>query len=171
MSDYDWSLFDIFLRINAPAKYIFDSWATARGLVSFFVAKASFESAQGVVRGGAEHASVGDRYEWAFIHGPVIEGEMCEMTRDVSLAFTFASGIVTIKIDPLPGGSLLNLRQEGIPTTADAMVNEHINCRGAWIHFMTVLKIQLEHGVDGRDVDPTTAGSLATRYRPPWSPT
>jgi hypothetical protein len=42
----------------------------------------------------------------------------------------------------------------------------HANCRGAWVYFLTVLKILLEKGVDGRDMSRETGASFSTYFNP-----
>jgi hypothetical protein len=42
----------------------------------------------------------------------------------------------------------------------------HNNCRAAWVYFLTVLKVLMEHGIDGRDKTRETGASFATHFDP-----
>ena len=63
--------------------------------------------------------------------------------------------------------TLVHLQQKNMLTTEENKIDEHLNCRGAWIHFLTVLKSVVEFNVDCRDKEATTAGSFGTWFFPP----
>ena len=41
-----------------------------------------------------------------------------------------------------------------------------VNCRAAWVYFLTVLKIGIEKGVDSRDKTRETGSSFSTYFDP-----
>ena len=82
------------------------------------------------------------------------------------MRFTFGDSKVCISVQPYRKGTLTRLRQFDIPDHADARMHIHANCRGAWVYFLTVLKILLEKGVDGRDMSRETGASFSTYFNP-----
>lgn len=164
---WDWSAFDVYLAVRAPPERVLERWRTAAGLESFFIRTAVFRSPSGEVRGPHEPALPGDRYLWTYWHGARSEGQVLAGRDGDEVSFTFGpTATVRLRCRATHGGCLIELRQENIADTEDARAHEHLNCRGGWIHFLTVLKGLVEHGVDIRDRDPATAGSLSTRFRP-----
>lgn len=161
MSAYDWSRFEVYLHVRAPAAAAWRAWATASGLESFFLAQARY-----LGRLPEEEAQPGDAYEWAFIHGPRMTGRVTEVTPGSSFGFTFGECLARVRFSERAGVTCVHLEQWNIPLTDEGRVEVHLSCRGAWIYFLTVLKARLELGVDARDHDPATAGSLAVWFAP-----
>ncbi len=166
MKNYDWSKFDIYFYIESPPAVIFDKWATATGLESFFMRKVVYETAEGKPRDGNARVKAGDTYKWEFIYGPVIKGEILDARLSRKFSFSFGDSIVDIVFTKSDGRTLVHLRQRNIPVDEDSKVHIHLNCRGAWIHFLTVLKSVIEFNTDCRDQVTLTGGSLATGFFP-----
>ena len=74
--------------------------------------------------------------------------------------------MVSVIVRPYRGGALLRLRQSEIPDSEEARVHVHLNCRAAWVYFLTVLKVRLEHGIDARDRSRETGSSYSTYFNP-----
>jgi uncharacterized protein YndB with AHSA1/START domain len=128
------------------------------------------ESPKGGPRDRHEPVHAGDRYTWEFIHGPTVEGTILDVEPNRRVAFTFGGDTkVDVLLTKTGTRTLVHLRQWNMATSAERMVNEHLNCRGAWIHFLTVLKSVLEYGADCRDKDPKTGGSVGIGFLPELS--
>jgi len=166
METYDWSKFDIYFYINSSVDKIFDKWATASGLESFFMKKVDYESKNDETRDKNIHVRAGDRYTWEFYYGSIIEGEIIEVEQNKKVSFTFGDSIVDVLLTGSNKRTLIHLCQRNIPLSEEAKIHVHLNCRGAWIHFLTVLKSVLEFNVDCRDKELLTAGSISTRFFP-----
>jgi uncharacterized protein YndB with AHSA1/START domain len=166
MSSYDWSKFDIFIYIESTPEILFDKWATSAGLESFFMKNVKYESADGEPRASNEHVKKDDRYTWEFIHGSVLNGAIVEVILNQKVSFTFGESIVDVLFIKSKNRTLVHLIQRNIPTDEESKVDTHLNCRGAWIHFLTVLKSVIEFNVDCRDKESLTGGSLATGFTP-----
>lgn len=163
---YDWSRFDIVFYYDQPPGTVFRAWATAQGLTSFFVETASFATTAGAERAPQDTAMPGDRYRWDWRHPYWLEGEVIGVEQDRALSFTFGSMLVTVRLASIDGKTELQLRQTGIPDSADGRVFGHLNCRSCWIFFLTNLKSVLGTGVDLRDEDPGRVSSMEVGFVP-----
>jgi len=129
--------------------------------------KVKYISSDGEPRGRNEHIKPDDRYTWEFIHGSILEGVIVEVKLNQKISFTFGDeSIVDVLFIKSDNRTLVHLIQRNIPKTENSKVNIHLNCRGAWIHFLTVLKSVIEFNVDCRDKEALTGGSLATGFTP-----
>ena len=166
MSNYDWSKFDIYIYMESTPEILFDKWATSAGLESFFMKKVKYESANGESRAGDEHVRKDDKYTWEFVHGSVLNGVVVDVILNKQVSFSFGESIIDVKFIKSNNRTLVHLIQRNIPTDEESKVDTHLNCRGAWIHFLTVLKSVIEFNVDCRDKESSTGGSLATGFVP-----
>ena len=170
MNTYDWSKFDIYIYIKSAPETLFNKWTTAEGLESFFMNEVQFESKDGKKRTKIEYVKPGDKYKWEFIHSSIIHGIILDVEQNRKISFTFGddpdASIVDVLFIKSNNRTLLHLSQKNIPTSDEAKVNIHLNCRGAWIHFLTVLKSVVEFNIDCRDKEPLTGGSLAAGFVP-----
>jgi uncharacterized protein YndB with AHSA1/START domain len=162
---YDWSKFDIYFFLSAPPKTVFDSWATPRGLESFFVKRCT-ASAEGKDRRADESFLENDYYNWDWFFDYSSSGRILNIHDGKSLSFTFGKCVVTVEFRPHDDGTLLHLCQSGMSPTEEDKTRIHLDCRGGWIYFLTNLKALLEHQVDVRDKRPDTSRSLAINFVP-----
>jgi hypothetical protein len=126
-----------------------------------------YESSNGEPRDRNAHVKPGDQYKWEFIHGPIIRGVIIDVEPDRKISFTFGDeSKVDVLLTKSGERTLVHLCQRDIPLTTEGMVVEHLNCRGAWIHFLTVLKSVVEFKVDCRDKESLTGGSLTVGFFP-----
>jgi len=163
---YDWSRFDIVFYYDQTPDQVFQAWATATGLTSFFIDRAVFTGPEGGERGPDEVAVAGDRYRWDWRHPYWLEGEVTHVIADREIGFTFGSMQVSIRLSPVDGQTELHLIQTGIPDSSDGRVFGHLNCRSCWIFFLTNLKAVLDTGKDLRDQDPARASSMEVGFAP-----
>lgn len=162
----DWTEFSLHVAIGAAPEEIFERWSTAQGLESFFVEMMRITGPDGVERGHDEPAEPGDRFIWRWQNGRRVRGEFLAPVEEDEVRFTFVDSTVSVRAVPYGEGSLVQLRQFGIPDTDEARMHIHANCRGGWVYFLTVLKTLLEHGVDGRDPSRETGASFSTYFDP-----
>jgi uncharacterized protein YndB with AHSA1/START domain len=162
----DWTRFDLHVAIDAPPERAVGAWATASGMESFFVEMMRITGPGGAERGPAEEARPGDRFVWRWHNGRRLRGEYLAPESEGEVRFTFGESKVCVSARPYRSGCLLRLRQYGIPVAEADRMHVHVNCRAAWVYFLTVLKILLEHGIDGRDKTRETGASFSTYFDP-----
>jgi uncharacterized protein YndB with AHSA1/START domain len=153
MSDaYDWTQFTVHMHYYAPIEKVFQAWATAAGLESFFLSSALHASPDGSRRALDKPAVRGDRYQWTWLHGPGIEGEFLACDPGRSVAFTFGEDMrVDVELRVVEDSVEVRLHQTGCAKEDPQRAWQHLNCRSCWVYFMTNLKSVLEHGRDLRD--------------------
>jgi uncharacterized protein YndB with AHSA1/START domain len=132
----------------------------------FFVEVMRITGPDGAERPIDQPAAPGDRYLWRWPTGRYVRGEYLATARADEVSFTFGESKVCVAVRPYSSGTLLRLRQFGIPDRDDARMHIHVNCRAAWVYFMSVLKTLLEKGVDGRDMTRGTGASFSTYFDP-----
>ena len=165
---YDWSRFHIGLFLNARPQRVFRAWATAQGLESFFIKKATFTGKDGGVRRADEPAHVGDTYDFQFVHDFRLRGNVLEVSEPQRFKFTFG-GSMTVDVEialQSDGRTRCALTQESIPTEQSERPYSHMNCRSCWIYFLMALKARLEHGIELRDLNPDTADAVSVHFQP-----
>jgi uncharacterized protein YndB with AHSA1/START domain len=162
----DWTQFDLHVSIAAEPERTLEAWSTSDGMEAFFVEMMCITNPDGVLRGGNEPARAGDRFLWRWPTGRYIRGEYLPTENENEIRFTFGESKVCISARPYRNGTLLRLRQFEIPDHEEARMHVHVNCRAAWVYFLTVLKVLLEKGVDGRDMTRATGASFSTYFDP-----
>jgi len=164
---YDWTKFDIHLLINSPRKDVFERWVCNWGLESFFVKQATTIDSQGQARNSRDAFKEGDQYKWDWFFNYQNTGKILKVIQDDCIEFTFGTCTVQVELKSFESSTLLHLRQSGIRSNEEDMVNVHLDCRCGWIYFLTNLKAVLEGNVDVRDKNPETSRSLEIGYVPP----
>lgn len=168
--DYDWSKFDIYFYVEASPDDVYQRWLCASGLESFFVQRAHFVDATGNEREPGDPVKEGDTYAWTWWENSVSNGRITSVDEGKRcIAFTFLDCKVSVNVSRNNGATLIHLVQSEIPLTEKAKVCTHLNCRGGWIYFLTVLKGVLEAGVDVREKDPGRTHCLDVVFHPPAS--
>jgi uncharacterized protein YndB with AHSA1/START domain len=157
MQSHDWSQFLLRIPINRDKQNIFDAWTTRAGLESWFLRKAIFTRPDGVQRDRDSRVEVNDTYEWLWHGWPdeiVEKGAILHINGKDLLEFSFGkAGKVTVTVKEESGHSMLELRQNDIPTDADSQVYFHLGCTKGWLFYLTNLKSILEGGLDLRNRD------------------
>lgn len=162
----DWTRFDLHVAINAKPDRILGMWSTIDGMEAFFVEMMRITGPNGAERASNERAKPGDKFVWRWQNGRSVNGEYLEPAAANEVQFTFGESRVCVTASPYRDGSLVRLLQYDIPDNDEARMHVHANCRGGWVYFLTVLKILLEHGVDGRDKTRETGASFSTYFDP-----
>lgn len=162
----EWSEFALHVAIDAPPETILERWRTSGGMESFYVEMMQIADEDGTPRSPDEPARPGDRFVWRWHNGRTVSGEYLKPEGENEVRFTFGESKVSIRAEPWRGGSLVQLRQYEIPEDETSRMHIHANCRGGWVYFLTVLKILLEHGIDGRDQTRETGSSFSTYFDP-----
>jgi uncharacterized protein YndB with AHSA1/START domain len=162
----DWTRFSLHVAIEAEPERVFDSWATSRGMERFFVEMMSIRRPDGQLLDAEEPATEGCRFTWRWDSGAAHSGQYLQVRPGRELGFTFGDSEVRIRCLPYRSCTLLELCQSKMPDTEHHRMHWHCNCRAAWVYFLTVLKIRLERGVDGRDRTRATGGSFSTFFDP-----
>lgn len=167
MSDaYDWSSFDLYFYYDAPLSKVWESWATPRGLCSFFIERCDARDERGEPLPESAELVAGGEYRWTWRHQHELAGRIEAIEHERRLAFTFGPMRVDMEFVDTGAGIRVHLRQTGIgPTDADR-VGGQLNCRSCWIFFMTNLVSVLKSGVDLRDADPARVSSMEVGYVP-----
>ncbi len=155
MSPHDWSKFSIRININAAPRNVFSAWASRAVLERWFLRVAEFTDSQNNIRTAESAIRQGDTYRWLW-HGyddSVVEhGTILELNDTDCLRFTFAgSCLVTITVQREGHETILELRQENIPTDEESRVRYHLGCLTGWTFYLANLKSVLEGGIDLRN--------------------
>jgi uncharacterized protein YndB with AHSA1/START domain len=164
--DPDWTQFNLHVAIDAAPEDVLRHWSTARGMEDFFVEMMRITGPDGSERDIDETARPGDRYTWRWHSGYRLSGEYLPSAAGNEVRFTFGESTVALQAVPHANGCLLRLSQYGIPESENERMHVHVNCRAAWVYFLTVLKIRIEHGIDGRDTTRETGASFSTAFDP-----
>jgi uncharacterized protein YndB with AHSA1/START domain len=162
----DWTRFHLYVAIDASPEEIFRSWSTSQGMESFFVEMMAIRNPDGRLLDPDETVSSGCHYVWRWDSGALVRGEFLDVLPARELSFTFGESKVRIRVLAQKAGSLLELCQYEMEDTEHNRMHLHSNCRSAWVYFLTVLKILLEHGIDGRDKSRETGASFSSYFDP-----
>jgi uncharacterized protein YndB with AHSA1/START domain len=162
----DWTRFDLHVYIEAEPQTTLEAWSTMDGMESFFVELMRITGPDGAERRPDEPATPGDQYIWRWPTARYVQGEYLKPAASDQVVFTFGESKVCVTAKPYRNGTLLRLCQYDIPDTEQARMHIHVNCRAAWVYFLSVLKTLLEQGVDGRDMTRETGASFSTYFDP-----
>jgi len=155
MAAHDWSKFSTRVNINAAPRDVYAAWTSGAALERWFLRVAEFADSKNNIRAAESIVHPGDTYRWLW-HGyddTVVErGTIVELNDNDYLRFTFAgSCLVTVTIQRQDRETMLELRQEGMPTDEESRVRYHLGCMTGWIFFLSNLKSILEGGIDLRN--------------------
>lgn len=153
MADYDWKQFTLRININAPAKKLYDAWATRRNLESWFVRRSEF-TREGRILNSEEKIQAGDGYRWMW-HGypdtTVESGVVIAANGKDFLEFTFIGMNVSVKMLVEGDETLVELTQYNIGEDDKSKSSFHVGCMQGWTFYLANLKSLLEGGIDLRN--------------------
>ena len=69
MSSYDWSRFTQRINVNAPAKNLYNAFATRAGMESWFLRVCAYKHAVESLLSNKEQVKAGDIYTWLWRMG------------------------------------------------------------------------------------------------------
>jgi len=151
----NWSEFKLRVNINATVSKVYAAWISSAGLMSWFLRKAIFHSADGTLREADEPVAAGDQYEW-YWHGypdSVMEkGKVLSANGRDKLVFTFSLGCpVSISIYTQHDETIVELVESNLPTDEETMRKHYLGDSKGWIFYLANLKSVLEGGLDLRN--------------------
>lgn len=151
----NWSEFKLRVNVNAPIGKVYAAWTSSNGLMSWFLRKAIFHSADGTPRKADEPVAAGDAYEW-YWHGypdSVVEkGKIVSVNEKDKFVFTFSLGCpVTIGIYTQCDETIVELVESNLPTDEETMRKHYVGDSKGWIFYLANLKSVLEGGLDLRN--------------------
>lgn len=152
MNNYNWTLFKATVYVRASVPQIYVAWSTAQGIKQWFPKKATYFSPDGNARKANEMAEAGDNFEWEWIGGHTLKGQVLECEQDKSFKFTFGSPVtVSVNLEEDEGSTRITVLQENIPNTEEGRLNQHLKCRLSWTFYLNNLKAFVELHGDLRD--------------------
>ena len=141
---YDWTQFRQRVFVKAEKERVFRAWTDDREIVKWFPERAVIEPRKG-----------GRIYlEW--IGGDKLDASIIQVRKPSRFVFPFGGKTVEVAVSfkTVRGGTVVELHQYGMPTTARAKAMFHTGCKEGWAFFLTNLKSYLEHRIDLRGHDP-----------------
>ncbi len=152
---YNWKQFTKRIPINAPAKAIYEAWATKKGLESWFLRLAQFTKMDGTIRPVNSLIEKGDKYKWLW-HGyddsAKEEKEILAANGWDKLQFSFSGDcIVTVTIKQEESVNICELVQNMPMDDALQQQSFYIECGSGWAFYLVNLKSILEGGPDLRN--------------------
>jgi Activator of Hsp90 ATPase homolog 1-like protein len=164
MSSYDWGRFTQRINVNAPAKSLYDAFATRFGMESWFLRECEYKHADESLLSNDEQVKTGDVYAWLW-HGwldtTAEMGEFLTANDKDELQFVFGkAGTVTIKIYAAENENIVELTQENIPADEESKFNFHVGCSTGWVFYLANLKSIMEGGIDLRNKNVLLTGVL-----------
>jgi hypothetical protein len=152
-----WNEFNIRIPVNPSIPDLYSAWATQQGIERWFLRSAIYKTSQGSLRGVAEPVQKGDRYHWLWQGYPDDVSESNAVLdangRDY-FQFEFTGQcIVSIRLEPIKGLTMVNLRQHNIPDDSNPATNLFVGCQLGWTFYLTNLKSIFEGGIDLRNKD------------------
>ncbi|MBI5857271.1 MAG: SRPBCC domain-containing protein [Sphingobacteriales bacterium] len=155
---YNWKQFTKRIPIKAPAKAIYDAWATQQGLESWFLRLAQFTKADGTVRPKNNHIETGDKYKWlwyGYDDTVLEEREIISANGWDKIQFSFSGGcVVTVSIKQEEGETICELIQQMPMNDENEQQYFYIECGNGWTFYLSNLKSVLEGGPDLRNRNP-----------------
>jgi uncharacterized protein YndB with AHSA1/START domain len=155
MKNYDWREFTRRIPITAPAKAIYDAWATQQGLESWFLRHSTFTKKDGSLRTRTSYIEAGDTYKWlwyGYDDSVVEEKKILEANGWDRIQFLFSGDcVVTVTIRQEEGQNICALRQQMPMESEDEQRYYFIECGGGWSFYLANLKSVLEGGLDLRN--------------------
>ncbi|NKB71220.1 MAG: hypothetical protein GKR89_29460 [Candidatus Latescibacteria bacterium] len=155
----------------APLTDVFNRFATAEGLESFFIHKAVHTQANGVPRRPDEQVQTGDRYHWTYVHDFAHDGQFQRVETHQLIEFTFGPMAVAVTFRDAGEATEVDLHQTNCASEDPERAWQHVNCRSCWIYFMTNLRSVLAGGPDVRDhAHPEWNDSVSIGFDPSSGP-
>jgi uncharacterized protein YndB with AHSA1/START domain len=157
MNTRSWSEFEVRMPVKADVKTLYDAWTTQTGIERWFLRSAIYTSSDGTTRKETEEVKKDDMYRWLW-HGypdhvmennPVLDANGKDLFQFV---FT-GKCIVTVKLKPINGITMVSLHQGRIPEDNNPATNLFVGCQLGWTFYLTNLKSIMEGGIDLRNRD------------------
>lgn len=147
MQEENWTSFKKMIYIKGDLKRIYSLWATPLGICSWFLSEATYKRNSHSVEGN-DLVKIGDQYEWKWHNWEGKEsGEIVETNNKDHLAFSFADGLVSIRLKEEKNRVLVCLEQRNIAIDEKSKMEIYNGCSNGWSFWLTNLKAFVEHGI------------------------
>jgi hypothetical protein len=155
----DWSQIRLRINIKTTVDKAYTSWATQKGLESWFLKKAPAKGGGGQARKTTELLTKADTYLWTW-HGyhddMRHEGTVLEANGKDRFAFSFSSNCpVTVSIYKEQDEVIVELVEDNIPVDNARIFKHYTSNTMGWTFYLTNLKSVLEGGLDLRNFNPS----------------
>jgi len=154
-----WNQFRRKIYIDASIDRIYQCWATAKELETWFLRSAIFLRTNGDPRSKEELAQANDGYIWTWHNWESQgKGRVTLANGKDNFQFTFDDSKVTIELDRGRDMTLVTLTQEDIAEDEQSKMMVYFGCSNGWTFWLANLKAYLEHGVLLHDTRPDLIG-------------
>lgn len=137
---------------------VYGAWTSRAALERWLLRVAEFTDFRNNIRAADSIIRQGDAYRWlwyGYDDSVVERGTVVELNDTDYLRFTFAGTcLVSVTTKRHEGTTILEVRQENIPTDEESRVRYHLGCLTGWNFYMANLKSILEGGIDLRNKNP-----------------
>jgi uncharacterized protein YndB with AHSA1/START domain len=152
---YDWSSFTKRISVKAPVQALYTLCTTQAGMEAWFLRLAEYRLPNGTLRERDKPTQTGDMHKWLW-HGwcdDVMEsGTTLEANGKDFYKFSFGkAGNVSFRFYKELGETIVEVKQENIPTDEQGKVQYHVGCMEGWTFYLANLKSILEGGIDLRN--------------------
>ena len=155
----NWNQFRRKIYIDASIDRIYQCWATAKELETWFLRSATFLRTNGDPRTKEELAQANDGYIWTWHNWESQgKGRVTLANGKDNFQFTFDDSKVTIELDRGRDMTLVTLTQEEIAEDEQSKMMVYFGCSNGWTFWLANLKAYLEHGVLLHDTRPDLIG-------------
>lgn len=152
---YEWGQFTVRINVRAPKEKLYNAWATREGMEYWFLRLSEYKNPDGTLRGNTEQVSKGDNYKWLW-HGWADDTVECGTILDCNgkdlFRFSFGkAGDCAVKIYEELGETIVEIKQENIPTDESGRHYWHLGCKTGWTFYLANMKSLYEGGIDLRN--------------------
>lgn len=154
---YNWGKFRLEIFVRCDVEKAFRAWATTQGIQSWFRNDVRVLRGGEALHDGRTYLAVGDEMLWADFEGQELApSKILDVKEKISITQTFDSKtiLLTNRFRAVPGGTVVELTQDKMPTDPDSRAAWHLSCFAGWTFRLANLKSVLEHGIDIRENDP-----------------
>ncbi|WP_106794390.1 SRPBCC domain-containing protein [Aquimarina sp. Aq78] len=148
MEKLQWNSFTKKIYIHKPIEELYDLWATPKGITSWFLKQAKYNTTDGQIREPSEHIQKGDTYTWQWHNWDEKEkGEVLEANGDDYIEISFSNSKVSVKLEKKNNATMVILSQFDIPVDDKSKLQIHYGCSNGWTFWLANLKAFVEHGI------------------------
>ena len=161
MENFNWTEFTIKIAIKASIREMYDAWAIAEKIETWFLSDTVYTRPDGSILPKNEPFSSGDWYEWHwFLFDGVENGKILDANGKDFIQFQFANSIVEVKLTEQDEFTIVSITQKNIPTDDQSKRNIRLGCEKGWTFYLLNLKTVYENGVVQRNKDEGLRGMV-----------
>jgi uncharacterized protein YndB with AHSA1/START domain len=148
MEKLQWNSFTKKIYIHKSIEELYDLWATPKGITSWFLKQAEYNTIDGQIRKPSEHIQKGDTYTWQWHNWDGKEkGEVLEANRKDYIEISFSNSKVSVRLEKKNNVTMVILSQFDIPVDDKSKLQIHYGCSNGWTFWLANLKAFVEHGI------------------------